>query len=326
MLWGLALFLIVFVVLLMVMDATFLNPMTPSLANTRTEPTPSISKGWRAGLSLNFIASDFCTKMVRPAHYGPLRVQRAFYPEDQSLCHVYILHPPGGVVAGDELRVDVNLEHDAHVLLTTPGANKLYRSDVGTAIVEQSFSVAAQASLEYFPQETIVFDGAKARLHTQIDLQEEASYIGWDILCFGRRRSDEVFRTGEIRSSLCVRISDKPVWIDKTDFTPHSNSNLDILLAPWGLGSMSVLGTLLATPIPDASNQVLLSSIRDFLAGVTGLETQPVVTVTIVDGLLVCRYMGECSQEAKNIFITVWRLLRPLLLKREAKLPRIWST
>lgn|SRR5690554_1301073 len=92
------------------------------------------SRHWAASLTLGFCARAdgdvSITRMTTARHYGPLRVQRPFYPEGRDgCCHVYLLHPPGGVASGDSLNIDVNVGEGAHTLLTTPAANKLYRAD-----------------------------------------------------------------------------------------------------------------------------------------------------------------------------------------------------
>ncbi len=119
-----------------------------------------LPSGWHAELVLGFSERNGRTTLSRRAHSGPLRVQWPFYPE-QQVCHVYILHPPGGIVGGDTLHIQVLVETGAQVLLTTPAANKFYRSNKGaTARLRQSLTVGEGAALEWFPQEAIVFDGA----------------------------------------------------------------------------------------------------------------------------------------------------------------------
>ncbi|HSP31384.1 MAG TPA: urease accessory protein UreD, partial [Halomonas sp.] len=85
---------------------------------------------WAASLALTCAQRDGATRMVQARHHGPLRVQRPFYPEgrDQA-CHVYVLHPPGGLVSGDALTINARVASGAHALLTTPAANKLYKAD-----------------------------------------------------------------------------------------------------------------------------------------------------------------------------------------------------
>src|SRR3990167_10982309 len=83
-------------------------------------------EGWRARLELGFARREERTVMVRNRSLGPLRVQRPFYPAPDE-CQVYVLHPPGGLVAGDRLEIHIHSDADARVLLTTPGAGRVYR-------------------------------------------------------------------------------------------------------------------------------------------------------------------------------------------------------
>lgn len=112
------------------------------------------------------------TRLVRRRHIGPLRVQRPFYPEGKTgCCHVYLLHPPGGLVSGDELRIEASVAEGGHALLTTPSAAKLYKADShGVAWGQHTrLQVAKDAILEYLPQETIAFDGSRGEQTTTIE-------------------------------------------------------------------------------------------------------------------------------------------------------------
>ena len=100
------------------------------------------------------------TVMTGLHHYGPLRVQRPFYPEGGT-AHIYLLHPPGGVVGGDGLDIGITARRQAHGLFTTPGATKFYLSAGDTAGVQQALTVEAGGTLEWFPQENIFFPGAQ---------------------------------------------------------------------------------------------------------------------------------------------------------------------
>src|SRR3569833_2027356 len=81
---------------------------------------------WHARLEHGFEVFGGRSSLTSRRHHGPLRVLRAFYPEGAGVCHVYVLHPPGGVVGGDELLIDVAVEAGAHALITTPAAGKFF--------------------------------------------------------------------------------------------------------------------------------------------------------------------------------------------------------
>jgi urease accessory protein len=149
----------------------------------------------RRGSRLEFAAGPDRTILVHREQRGPLAVQRPFYPEG-STCHVYVLHPPGGLVGGDVLAIEVRVGEGAQALITTPGAAKLYRSLGPTAEQTQRLRVAAGGSLEWLPQENILFPGAQARLRTELDLEPGAAFIGWEVQCLGRPAIGERFETG----------------------------------------------------------------------------------------------------------------------------------
>ena len=84
---------------------------------------------WHARLSLGFANDRGTTRLIERSHVGPLRVQKPLYPEQPSVCHAIVVHPPGGVVGGDQLAIRCAVGDSAHALVTTPGAAKWYRAN-----------------------------------------------------------------------------------------------------------------------------------------------------------------------------------------------------
>ena len=125
---------------------------------------------WSARLELGFRADDRGTRLAHRAHHGPLVVQKPLYPEGDSVCHVIVVHPPGGIAGGDELRIDLEVGAGASALVTTPGAAKWYRS--AGPVARQSVALRVEGCLEWLPQEAIVFDGARASSSLEVDLGE----------------------------------------------------------------------------------------------------------------------------------------------------------
>jgi urease accessory protein len=265
---------------------------------------------WLATLRLRFAVDGGTTRLAERAHTGPLRVQKALYPEGPAICHAIMLHPPGGVVGGDQLEIAVDADAGAHAFLTTPGAAKWYRANGKVSRQRVALRVAAGAACEWMPQESIFYDAAHVDLHHAVELAPGARYIGMEILCFGRRASNERFTTGAVQQHTQIRLAGKLVWWEQGAITPGP-----AMAGLLGLRGHTVCATLIAVgpPVPAA----LLASLR-------GLE--PAVGITQMKSVLVARYLGDDSETARHALVRVWQHLRPHLLGCAAPLPRIWQT
>ncbi|MGB0128794.1 MAG: urease accessory protein UreD, partial [Rhodocyclaceae bacterium] len=269
---------------------------------------------WEAALSLEFAQRDGRSLLSRRSQRGPLAVQKTLHPEGDGVCHALVLHPPGGICAGDELAIDARVGHGAHALLTTPGAGKFYRSSGGQATQHLNFRIEDGAMLEWLPQETIVFDGARATLSTRIDLAAGAAFIGWEVVCLGRTAAGERFEGGLLATESRIGTEGKTLWLERGRIEGGSR----LLVSPSGLAGQPVTATLLAThgeQVPGLIDQLRRCAAADGICGVTCLPR-----------LFVARYLGPSAQSARAYFVALWQILRPALIGREAVLPRIWNT
>ncbi len=275
------------------------------------ETTAKQLSGWQAGIELGFEARAGRTLLAHRARFGPLAVQRPFYPEG-DLCHVYLLHPPGGVAGGDRLEIRAGAAAGAAALITTPGAGKFYRSAGPLAEQNVQLSVAEGASLEWLPQENILYPGADLRMETRIELAPGARFFGWEIHCLGLPANGERFDTGHADIGCRIERGGRPLLIERLSVGGERD-----LEGPAGLRGRPVTGTLYAT----CEDEALLQRCRDLL------HARPVEAgATLFDGLLVARLLAPSTAAARACFVDLWRLLRPGVLGREAVEPRIWQT
>jgi urease accessory protein len=273
---------------------------------------PPPAPPWRASLRLDFADDAGCTRLVGRAHAGPLRVQKALYPEGPRACQVIIVHPPGGVVGGDRLAIDMDLGAGSRVLATTPGAAKWYRAgrDGGEPSRQDVRLRAGEgAALEWLPQETIFYDGASVVLEHEVELGVDTPYIGSEILCFGRRAMGERFQRGQVRQRTRIRQAGRLVW--------HEQGRLDAagLGSPLGLRGASVCATLLAVgkPLPASVHALLRAEV-------------PGLALSQVKSVFVARHLGDDNEAARAAMLRVWQAVRPALLGVDARVPRIWNT
>lgn len=271
-----------------------------------------------ARLTLGFTDDAGTTRLTERTHFGPLRVQKALYPEHSSVCHAIVVHPPGGIVGGDQLSIVTKVGDNASAFITTPGAAKWYKANGKRSLQKIELEVGANASLEWLPQETIFFDHADVQLEQTVSLQKDATYIGCDILCFGRTASGETFGSGRISQRYSIKRDGKLAWYEQGTLLADSTD----MQSPLSLAGKTVCATLIAAgkQIPAA----LLNTIRaeaDAIAGKPGT-----FGISQLKTVLVARYLGDSSEEARQIVARVWQLLRPALLARDAVIPRIWHT
>lgn len=274
-------------------------------------PSALFTPSWHAELELGYGRFGDSTRPVLRRHQGPLRVQKHLYAEGPQVCQHIIVHPPAGIAGGDRLHIRAQVGEQAWAQLTSPGAAKWYRAQ-SAATQQIELRVAAGATLEWLPQETIVYAGAQAQLNTRIELQGDARLCYWDMVALGRPAAGECFDSGEFRARLDILRDGQLLWHERQRIA----GNDGLLDSPIGLDGQPVFATLLITGEIDAD---LLERCRELPTLVRGDLTQ-------LPGLLVARCLADEALHARAWLIGLWQLLRPALLGREAVPPRIWNT
>lgn len=279
------------------------------------------AQGWEALLKLRYAARGETTRIVERERRGPLSVQRPFYPESAGVCHTYLLHPPGGVVGGDSLDIQVKVDAGAQGLITTPGATKFYRSGGRLATQIQRLVVEEGGMLEWLPQENIFFPDAYARVETHVELESGACFVGWDLQCLGRPVNQEVFDTGKLNCTTRLSIDGELILIDQLKTNGRS-----LVDASAGLRGNPMQATMIIVPGDRGSKEAsdLLSDARDTLAqlDLAGLT----LGATQLDNVVVVRVLGAGTETILRVFTAIWCALRPSLCGLEAVPPRIWAT
>lgn len=253
---------------------------------------------------------------MRRRHVGPLAVQRPFHPEADGTAHIYLLHPPGGVAGGDSLEITCHCEPRTRVVLTTPGATKFYRSTSGSSEQRTVINVGAGAVCEYLPQETIIFDGAEARVETRVTLADrDATYVGWDFVSLGRPAAGERFAAGSVQQRVEVVRGGRPIWFERLFLRGDSVLGR----ASFAFNNHPIVGTMIYVG-PIAENAA------DRVRQSFGEDARAVFSISQLEHGIVCRYLGQMMSEGKSIFARAWGLLREAGQGKRASTPRIWAT
>jgi urease accessory protein len=280
----------------------------------RAAPPPAL-RAWRARLELGIERRGAASVLALRRHSGPLRVQKALYPEGAELAHLVLLHPPAGIAGGDELEIDVHLGAGSLALVTTPGATKWYRSGGAEARQTVRLVLDAGAALEWLPQEAIVFDGAEAQLDLALECARGARLIGWEMLVLGRRAAAETFASGRLTQRVSLYDDGRLLWRER-----GALEGGDALFAsPAGWDGAHVSGVMWIYGA--ALDEALIGHCRTL--GEAGLRFG---CTRIGDQLILVRALSHSAERLRALFVRLWCAVRPALLARPAQLPRIWAT
>ena len=288
-----------------------------NIPSTIRFPRPDGELGWRAEICLKYGMKGDKTRLLERQQVGPLAVQKTFYPEGQT-CHTYLLHPPGGVVGGDQLRFDIRVDSGSHALLTTPGATKFYRSNGDTAWQSQELTAVDGAFLEWLPMENIFFPGAEVKLITEVKLEGDARFIGWEMQCFGRPVLGEEFTQGKILGQTHIFRNGKLLLVENL----RLQNKVQLQYAA-SLRGYPMTGSLYVSPVDD----VLVTRINQIIDEQQArFGTEVLLGASELEDLLVIRALGQHTEPMMASFVQIWSAVREAWLGYTPDAPRIWST
>ena len=279
--------------------------------------------GWTGALRLDYRNQPLRgapRTVVQDRHDGPLRVLASLYPEAPGVCHNVLVHPPGGLVGGDTLTIDLSLTEAAHALLTTPGATRFYRSTGAAATQTLHATLASGARLEWLPLETIAYSGCIARNALRFELAAGAEMIGWDVLALGLPAAGQPFARG----SFTQAIEFPGRWLERGVVDAADTRLLD---SPLGWAGQRVLGTLwfaAGSALPSARREALLASARSAAEG-HALQRSAGATATH-DGIVVLRVLAPRVEPLMGLLMAVWAGWRVAAWQLPACAPRVWRT
>ncbi len=279
--------------------------------------------GWQGKVKLHYGFKKHQTQVLRSYSQAPFKVQRPFYPEVKGICHSVLVHTAGGMVGGDRLSVDLKLQPKSHVLLTTAAAGKVYRSQGQLSSQKVQISLDSGAILEWFPQETIIFDGALYEQQIQVELGKGAIWCGMELFRFGRTARGEQFRSGKWRSRTEVWHQGQPIWLDRSVLMAETSQNLATL------GGYSAMGTLVV--VGYEFDKEVIAFLRDTCLPSQGdspqekLSIQNQIGITRLPSGLICRYLGHSTTEGRTYFLKIWENLRQIYTGCGICIPRVWQ-
>jgi len=273
---------------------------------------------WRADLKLDYTLESQRT-VVRYLHQGPLRILQSLYPEGDQICHNVLVHPPGGLVGGDTLDIQVTVAEGAHGLVSTPGATRFYKSGGHPALQKVVAHLADNAKLEWLPLEAIAYNDCEATNRAIFNLAPSAELITWDVTALGLPSSDMAFTQGHFQQHLEI----PGVWLERGNIRGEDTRWLN---SPLGLAGSKCLASLVfasgsaidsdrTTQALEAAREVIESHPLRLQAGITCAHPQ----------VIVLRVMSPLVEPTMDLLKKVWAVWRHTLWALPSTPPRIWS-
>ena len=274
--------------------------------------------GWQAKLRLDYsVEAQRC--VARHVHEGPLRVLKALYPEGDRVCHHVLVHPPSGLVGGDELQINLHLQAGAHALITTPGATRFYGSDGLTAQQHVQAHVAEDATLEWLPLEALAYNRCQAHNQAVFHLAHGSRLIAWDVTALGLPHANQPFVQGQFQQHLEIA----GTWLERGLIDAKDQR---LLHSPLGLNGHTCVSTLVF-----AQGHAMADTLREQVVAMARelYESHPLRWQSGVSSpderVVVVRVLSAQVENAMALLRSIWLQWRQQCWHLPAVMPRIWA-
>jgi urease accessory protein len=234
--------------------------------------------------------------------------------DGQACREAVFLNTAGGVAGGDRLSFGLSASGDARFTGTTQASERIYRAIDAAGEVEMRIEAADEATLQWLPQETILFDGGRLNRSTHIHVNGTARLIAMDWLILGRAASGETVRHGAFRDDWRVWRDGRLVWADAFRLTGDIAA---LVHRPSLLAGHTAIATILYAAANAPANLDRARAILGGLACKAG--------ATIVNGLMICRFAAKAAAELRRAVTEFLRAFRDGLEGFAPALPKVWA-
>lgn len=254
----------------------------------------SLDVGWVSG----------ATRRRRVHESGSLRVR--FPGSPAAELEAVLVNTGGGMAGGDIVDIDVSVDDDARLLVTSTAAEKVYRSLGPPVTVNVKIRVAAGASLAWLPQETILFNNAALHRRIEVDVANDARLVMVEPIVFGRTGMGETVSSGTLHDYWRIRRNGKLIYAEGTRLDGLVSQELSEAAVTNG-------GVAVATALVVPGDEALAQAIQDMTDAFRGE-----VGASAWNGRAVLRF---CARDGAALRHDIACALKTI---RTEPLPRLW--
>lgn len=256
-------------------------------------------------LRLAYGVRDGRTILTRSHCTTPWHVLPPAYLDDTGAAYTQLVNPSGGLVGGDRLSIELNLDKGAHVLISTPSANRVYRSEEKPSEQIVTITVGSGAILEWLPEQTIPFAGSRFRQIIRVQLEPGATIMLWDVVAAGRIARGERWAFAALENDVHITTTSGGALLERYRLDPSTDLGQVGLAEAWNyVASLYMVGDSIA---PEAWNRLesKAASLLDERPG----QVLGGVSTPAVPGLAV-KLLAKAAPDLNRIFDALWTAVR----------------
>jgi len=223
-----------------------------------------------------------------------------------AMCEAYLVNPCGGLVGGDDIGYTVQVGAGAHLALSSASAERVYRADGRVTRLHCRMTVAAGATLEWLPQQTLLYDGCHYRRQLHLDADPHARITILEPLALGRTAFGERLNAVDMRDDWRVWRGGELVFAEALRLVGPVSTLFERPAV--GAGARATATLVHLAPAAEAE----LERVRSCL------DTSVLCAASAVEGTIVARWLAKDA-------MTLMAALRAFLSRlRGGAPPRAW--
>lgn len=256
-------------------------------------------------LRLDYAKPDHRTIITRSYCTTPWKLLPPIYLDDTGAAYTLLVNPSGGLVGGDHLSIDMNMDQDAHVLISSSSANRVYRSEGKLSEQHITIVVGPGAVLEWLPEHTIPFAGSRFRQVLRAQLEPRATIILWDAVAAGRIARGERWAFTDLENEIHIQTASSGSLIERYVLNPSTDVGRLGLAEGWNyVASLYVVNDSVSSEVWSRLESKMASLLNERPGLVLGGVSTPAVP-----GLVV-KVLAMAAPDLTQMLDALWAVVR----------------
>lgn len=298
-------------------EGVIASPVVLSRKRTDVRSVPTESVGRVGELRLEYAKRDGRTIITRSHCTSPWHLLPPIYLDDTGAVYTLLVNPSGGLVGGDQLSIGMKVHDGAHVLISAPSANRVYRSEGEVSVQDIELTVGAGAVLEWFPEHTIPFAGSRFRQKLHATLAPGSVMLLWDAVAAGRIARGERWAFDDLENDIRITTASSGVLTERYVLDQKTDLGRVGLAEAWNyIASLYVVGDTVSDEVWSLLERKIAAILDERPGLVLGGVSTPAVP-----GLAI-KLLAKAGPDLTDMLEAIWAAVRQALWNLEPAILR----